>query len=128
METLFVSREAHLRRRENTLMLTTGGRTRALPIEKIGHLVLLGESDLNTRLLSLCGKHGVRLSVFDYYGYCKGVFEPVASNPSGRVKLIQAQALLDHRQRMALAREIVRGAGHNMCVNLLYYRYRGNEK
>ena len=74
METLFVTRDATLRQKENTLAVTLEGNTRFLPIEAVGHLVLLGETRLNTRLLTLCGKHGVRISVFDYYGYCKGCF------------------------------------------------------
>ena len=126
METLFVSREARLRQRENTLAVTLNGKIRTLPIEKVGHLVLLAESDLNTRLLALCGKHGVRVSVFDYYGYFKGSFEPIDKNPAGRVKLAQAELLLDQRQCLVLAREIVEGAVHNIRANLLYYRYRGN--
>ena len=126
METLFVSREARLRQRENTLTITLDGKTRVFPIERIQHVVLLAESDLNSRLLILCGKHGVRLSVFDYYGYYKGSFEPFYQNPSGRIKLIQARTLLDDSERQALAQEIVRAASHNMRANLLYYRYRGN--
>ncbi len=117
METLFISREAKLKRRENTLAITVGGRTKPFPIEKIRHVVLLGESSLNTKLLTLCGKNGVRLSVFDYYGYFKGAFEPIEQNPSGRVKLEQAKLILDDEQRMAIAREIVRGAAHNMRGN-----------
>jgi len=127
METLFISREAKLKRRENTLAITVGGRTKPFPIEKIRHLVLLGESSLNTKLLTLCGKNGVRLSVFDYYGYFKGAFEPIDQNPSGRVKLEQAKLILDDEQRMAIAREIVRGAAHNMRGVLAYYEYRGNK-
>ena len=126
METLFIAREAKLRQKENTLSITLDGKTRSFPIEKVRHLVLLAEATLTSHLLVLCGKNGVRVSVFDYYGYFKGAFEPVNPNPSGKVKLAQAQVLLDDKQRMVLAREIVRGAGHNMRANLLYYRYRGN--
>jgi CRISPR-associated protein Cas1 len=127
METLFVSRSAVLKQRENTLSIFLDGKTRALPIESIRHLVLLGETRLNSRLLTLCGKHGVRLSVFDYYGYFKGCFEPIDRNPAGVVKLAQARLLLDDARRIAVAREIVRGAAHNMIANLRYYRYRGAE-
>lgn len=127
METLFVSREAKLRRRENTLTVAVGGRTRSLPVEKVRHIVLLSESDLNSKLLCFCGKHGVRLSVFDYYGYFKGSFEPISGHESGRVKLAQAESVLKNDNRLALAREIVRGAAHNMRANLLYYAYRGNQ-
>lgn len=125
METLFVTRDALLRQQENTLAVTVEGKTRFVPIESIGHLVLLGESRLNTRLLTLCGKHGVRVSIFDYYGYFKGCFEPIDRNPAGLVKLKQAGLLLDERKRLAVAREIVRGAAHNKLANLRYYHFRG---
>ncbi|HPE59345.1 MAG TPA: CRISPR-associated endonuclease Cas1 [Thiolinea sp.] len=127
METLFISKEAQLRQHENTLQVKIGEQKRSLPIEKLSHVVLLAESRLNSRLLGLCGKHGVRLSVFDYYGYFKGAFEPADKHPAGKVKLQQAALLLDDGRRMAVAREVVRGAGHNMAANLRYYQYRGNE-
>lgn len=125
METLFVTRDAVLKQRENTLSIQIDGKIRSLPVEQVGHLILLGESRLNTRLLTLCGKHGVRISVFDYYGYCKGSFEPLDRNPAGFVKLRQAELLLNDEKRIAIAKEIVRGAAHNMLANLRYYRYRG---
>lgn len=126
METLFVSKDAILKRKENTLFISVDGRSRPFPVEKIRHIVLLSESRLNSRLLCLCGAHGVRISVFDYYGYFKGAFEPIDQSPSGRVKLAQARSILDDAERMLIAREIVRGAGRNMRANLLYYRYRGD--
>jgi CRISPR-associated protein Cas1 len=125
METLFVTRDAVLKQRENTLSIQIDGATRFLPVELVEHLVLLGETRLNTRLLTLCGKHGVRISVFDYYGYWKGSFEPIDRNPAGAVKLKQAALLLNTDKRLAVAREVVRGAAHNMLANLRYYRYRG---
>jgi CRISPR-associated protein Cas1 len=128
METLFISKEAQLKQHENTLQIRMGEQVRSLPIEKLSHIVLLSESRLNSRLLGLCGKYGVRLSVFDYYGYFKGAFEPYDHNPAGKVKLKQAELLLDDTRRMAVAREVVRGAAHNMLANLRYYQYRGNEK
>ncbi len=125
METLFVTRDSRLRRHENTLRIHTGDRTRSLPVEHIGHLVLLAPTRLNTGLLELCGRHGVRVSVFDYYGYFRGAFEPIDRNPSGLVRLRQAACILDDRRRMAVAREIIRGAVHNIKANLRYYQYRG---
>ncbi len=128
METLFISREAHLKRRDNTLFITLDGRSKSFPIEKIRHLVLLSESSMNSNLLCLCGTHGVRISIFDYYGYFKGSFEPIDQNPSGRVKMAQARSILDNGDQILIAREVVRGAAHNKRANLLYYRYRGVEQ
>lgn len=128
METLFVAPATQLRQKENTLAVTANGWTRSLPVEKIAHMVLLGETRLNSKLLTLCGKHGVRISIFDYYGYFKGAFEPMDHNPAGKVKLAHARCLLDESQRMAIAREILRGAFHNMRGNLHYYQYRGHHE
>lgn len=125
METLFVTRGSRLKQHENTLQIQYGKQKRSLPITKLSHVVLLAESCLNSRLLTLCGKHGVRLSVFDYYGYFKGAFEPMDKNPAGKVKLQQAAVLLNDQQRMVMAREVVRGAVDNMITNLRYYQYRG---
>ncbi|MBK1649034.1 CRISPR-associated endonuclease Cas1 [Rhabdochromatium marinum] len=127
METLFVARDAILKQRENTLAISCDGKVKSLPIETIRHLVLLGETRLNSRLLTLCGKYGVRLSVFDYHGYFKGCFEPIDRNPAGAVKLSQARLLLNDKRRLTVAREVVRGAAHNIIANLRYYRYRGTE-
>ena len=127
METLFIARDAYLKQHENTLQIKVGDTVRSLPIEKVAHVVLLGESRLNSRLLGLCGKHGVRLSVFDYYGYFKGAFEPYDHNPAGKVKLKQAALLLDDQHRLSVAQEVLRGAAHNRIANLKYYQYRGNE-
>ncbi len=124
METIFVSKNAQLKRRENTLFLTTGGMSKPYPVEKIRHIVMLSEASMNSKLLCLCGTHGIRISFFDYYGYFKGSFEPIEQNPSGRVKLEQSQCILDNKKKMMVAREIVRGASHNMRANLLYYQYR----
>lgn len=125
METLFVSREASLKRRDNTLFITTNGMTKPFPVEKIRHIVLLSESKMNSKLLALCGSNGIRISVFDYYGYFKGAFEPIDQSPSGRVKLEQARSIIDHQEKMVFAREFVRGAAHNIRSNMLYYKYRG---
>ncbi|SEH07172.1 CRISPR-associated endonuclease Cas1 [Candidatus Venteria ishoeyi] len=124
METLFIAREAKLKRQDNTLFIHANGRKTPFPIEKLRHIVLLGEAAFNSRLLELCGQHGVRVSVFDYYGYYRGSFEPSEQNPAGRVKLEQAALVLDDNKRIAVARELVRGAAHNMRALLAYYAYR----
>lgn len=125
METLFITKDARLARRENTLTVTVEGAKRFFPIEKVRHIVMLGEGRFNSKLLCLCGANGVRLSVFDYYGYFKGSFEPKPQSPSGRVICEQARCVLDDPTRLSVAREIVRGAWHNMRANLAYYQYRG---
>ena len=127
MEILFVAKDARLRRREDTLQVVVDGAARRLPIERLRHVVLLGQADLNSATLGLCGTHGVRVSVFDWHGWCRGTFEPFDGSTSGVVRLAHARCLLDETKRQLVAREIVRAALFNLAGNLRYHLYRGND-
>jgi len=125
METLFITKTAQFKQKDNTVYFQTGGKKRTLPINRIAHIVLLSESTLTTKLLAICSKNQVRISFFDHYGYFKGAFEPSPESPSGKVKLAQASFVLDEPNRLSLAKEILFGAFHNMEANLKYYAFRG---
>jgi CRISPR-associated protein Cas1 len=125
METLYICGEANLSRDENTILVKTGGRKQRIPIESVRHIVVMADGTLTTKFLGLCGRAGVRVSFFDYYGWYKGAFEPVAHVGSGEVKLRQAALVLDPARRMILARTIIRGAMFTILENLRYHAYRG---
>jgi CRISP-associated protein Cas1 len=125
METLYICGEADLFRDDNTILVKTGGRKKRIPIESVRHIVMTADGALTTKFLGLCGRAGVRVSFFDYYGWYKGSFEPVAHVGSGEVKLRQAALVLDPVRRMFLARAIIRGAMFTIMENLRYYAYRG---
>ncbi len=57
-----------------------------------------------------------------------GFYQYFMMNPSGRVKLEQARHIIDDVKKMPIAKEIVRGAAHNMRANLQYYAYREKGK
>lgn len=119
METLYITRESHLRRDEHTLRVEfEDGTFRRFPIEGVGHIVCLGSSTLTTKLLELCGQAGVRLSVFNHHGVYRGAFEPSRKNAAGEVVLRQASAILDPVRRLELAKAFVMGSGWN-ALNLL---------
>ena len=125
METLYICGEADLSRDENTIVVKTGGRKKRIPIESVRHIVVTADGVLTTKFLGLCGGTGVRVSFFDYYGWYKGAFEPVAHVGSGEVKLRQAALVLDPARRMILAQTIIRGAMFTILENLRYHAYRG---
>jgi CRISPR-associated protein Cas1 len=125
METLYICGEADLSREENTILVKTGGRKKRIPIESVSHIVLTADGALTTKFLGLCGREGVRVSLFDYYGWFRGAFEPVAHVGAGEIKLRQAALILNSGRRLALARAIIGGALTTILENLRYYAYRG---
>ncbi len=100
-------------------------RPRAIPVEDVEQLFLFGEVALNTKLLNFLAQKGIPLHVFNYYGFYSGTYYPRESNVSGYLLIRQVEHYLRESDRVELAKEIVRGAVHNLRRNVLYYRNRG---
>lgn len=87
------------------------GQTSRLPLEAIHVVYLLGEVDLNRRVLALLGRAGIPVVVADGAGRAAGTFHPARPRVvSGRVRLAQAAACLDEARRLDVARAFVRAA------------------
>lgn len=129
MDTLYLIAGAKISRRDNTIEIKPKeGRARRFPVETLKHIIVLGETQFNSALLSFLGKQGVRLSFHDYYGYFSGSLE--AANPisSGAVHLGQAQLILDEKLRLSLGKSIMHAGLQNLMNNLRYYQYRGKSE
>lgn len=102
-------------------------RPRPIPVEDVEDLFLFGEILLNTKLLNFLGQKGIPAHTFNYYGFYTGSYFPRQRQVSGHLLVKQVEHYLDPTKRLVLAKEIVRGAYHNLHRNLLYYRNRGKE-
>jgi CRISPR-associated protein Cas1 len=127
METLYLLAGSKISRRDNTVRITPkDGKARNFPVESLKHIVVAGASQFNSELLTFLGKCGVRLSFLDYYGNFAGSLEAARPHASGAVHLAQAKIILDKGKRLALGKQILSAALHNLIANLRYYSYRGN--
>jgi CRISPR-associated protein Cas1 len=75
---------------------------------------VFGEVDFNVKFVNFCGKQGVMLHFFDYYGHYTGSFYPRERFLSGDLVVRQVAHYLDPEKRLDLARRFVEGAFHNM--------------
>lgn len=98
---------------------------RYIPVEDVLDLHAFGELRLNTRLLNFLGQKGIPLHIYNYYGFYNGSFLPREKNVSGELLVRQVQHYSNAQSRLAIARELVSGAYHNLHRNLVYYRNRG---
>lgn len=110
---------------ESRPQLNLKGQSQSIPIEDIADLFFFGELDLNTKLLNFLAQKGIPFHVFNYYGFYSGSYYPRETNVSGHLLVRQVEHHTDATKRLIIAREIVRGAYHNLHRNLLYYRNRG---
>ncbi|MDQ1317085.1 MAG: CRISP-associated protein Cas1, partial [Candidatus Poribacteria bacterium] len=69
----YITRSGRLKRKDNTLFLEfETGEKKVIPIEDVEGLYLMGETDLNTKLLIFLAQQKIPLHVFNYYGYYSG--------------------------------------------------------
>lgn len=124
----YIVRGGRLRREENTIYIEgKDGEKKAIPVNDVQALYVLGEVDVNSKLLVFLSQHGIPMHIFNYYGYYSGTFYPREKLLSGFLLLRQAEHSLNPDKRLDIAREIVRAACDNIQSNLRYYLRRGKE-
>jgi CRISPR-associated protein Cas1 len=98
---------------------------RVIPIEDVDAVWAFAELDLNARLLNFLAQHKVPVHFFNYYGFYSGTFYPREYLNAGFVLVKQVRHYANRRLRLAIAREFIQAALHNILRNLRYYGTRG---
>jgi CRISPR-associated protein Cas1 len=101
------------------------GERRVIPVEDVDAIWAFGELELNARVLVFLSQHKVPLHLFNYYGYYAGTFYPRDYLQAGYLVVRQVRHYGNRRLRLAIAREFVHAAMHNILRNLRYYATRG---
>ena len=99
--------------------------TRTVPVEDIDALWVFREMDLNARVLVFLSQHKVPVHFFNYYGFYAGSFYPREYLQAGYLVVRQVRHYSNRRLRLAIAREFIGAALHNIMRNLRYYANRG---
>jgi CRISPR-associated protein Cas1 len=121
----YITRNGRLRRQDNTLCLEfESGERKVIPIEDVEGIYLLGEADLNTKVLNFLAQQKIPVHVFNYYGYYSGSYYPREHLNSGFLLVNQVECYKDGKRRLGIAKELLGAAVHNILRNLKYYRSR----
>jgi len=121
----YITKNGRLKRQDNTLYLEfESGERKVIPIEDVEGLYLMGETDLNTKLLNFLAQQKIPVHIFNYYGYYSGSYYPREHLNSGYLLVSQVECYRDKERRMAVARELIQSASHNILRNLKYYHNR----
>lgn len=121
----YITRSGRLKRKDNTLFLEfETGEKKAIPIEDVEGLYLMGETDLNTKLLIFLAQQKIPLHVFNYYGYYSGSYYPREHLNSGFLLVNQVDHYTTPEKRLFIAREVLKSTAHNILKNLMYYKNR----
>lgn len=121
----YITKNGRLKRQDNTLYLEfETGERKVIPIEDVEGLYLMGETDLNTKLLNFLAQQKIPVHVFNYYGYYSGSYYPREHLNSGFLLVKQVECYKNKWKRLTIAKELIQSASHNILCNLQYYQNR----
>ncbi len=109
MKDYYVFQECKLDADEKVLRVT-GKAARRLPVEEIAGLHLLSGFTLTSGVLELAAKHNIPLHFYSYYGTYRGTFFPPPIEPTGSIIISQINSIMDEKNRVLIARSILRAA------------------
>lgn len=118
----YVLSNGRLERKENTINLDTGEKKKRIPVKNVGALQILGQVDFNTRFLSFLNQENTPAHFYNWFDRYVGSYYPQEFLNSGKLLVKQVLCYHGKEKRIKLAREIIRGASHNMIKNLEYYK------
>lgn len=131
-ENYYINKNGILRKKADTVYFIRKNEVgelekRILPIEKIRAIFAYGRISFTSGVVSHLAKTGVPIHFFNYYGFYEASLYPREKLLSGDLTINQAKYYLDAGERLALAKEFIRGAGENIIKNLEYYSRTGND-
>ena len=121
MKDIYITKSGRLSKKDNSLLFENDKIKQLFPVNNINSIYLLNEVSLNSKLFEFLSKLGIPIYFYNYYSFYIGAFEPIKRTISGRVTIKQAEAYLDKEKRTFLAKEIQKGAIHNMRKTLMEY-------
>ena len=121
----YITRNGRLRRQDNTISLESeSGDKKVIPVEDVEGFYIMGEIDMNTKLLNFLAQMKIPVHIFNHYGYYSGSYYPREHLNSGFLLVNQVECYKDAVHRLAIAKELIHSAVHNILRNLKYYQNR----
>lgn len=123
--TKYITSMGELKRKDNSLCFRKNGKNIYIPVENTKEIYCLKEVSINTKLLNFLAQNHIVVHFFNYYGGYSGTYYPRDNYLSG--KLVVKQVEKYQKERMEIAKAIVKGIGLNI-YEVLYHYYKHDKK
>lgn len=114
-----------LSRKDNSLCFKNEKKHVYIPVENVKEIYCFNEVSINSKLLGFLAQKNIVVHFFNYYGKYSGTFYPRERYLSG--KLIIKQVETFNKDRLTIAKAIVKGIGINI-YEVLYHYYKHDKK
>ena len=123
--TRYITSMEELYRKDNSLCFRKDNKNIYIPVENRKEIYCLNEVSINTKLLDFLAKHNIIIHFFNYHKGYTGTFYPRNQYNSGKLLLKQVNTF--EKNRLEIAREIVKGIARNID-EVLYHYYKHGKK
>lgn len=123
--TKYISSMGELSRKDNSLCFRKNEKNVYIPIENTREIYCLNEVSINSKLLDFFAQNHVVVHFFNYYGGYSGTFYPRDQYMSGKLLVKQVEAF--QKDRLKIAKSIVKGIGINI-YEVLYHYYKHDKR
>lgn len=123
--TRYIASMGELTRKDNSLCFRKGEQNIYIPVENTREIYCLNEVAINSKLLDFLSRNHIIVHFFNYYEGYSGTFFPRDQYSSGKLMIKQVNAF--EKNRLEIAKAIVKGIGENI-YEVLYHYYKHNKK
>ncbi|ADD08828.1 type I-B CRISPR-associated endonuclease Cas1b [Candidatus Aciduliprofundum boonei] len=118
MDSLYITKEAIIKREANTIYLVRKGEKRSIPIHNLRDITCIAPVSFSSGAIKHVLNSGVVVHFFDMYGNYEGTLYPRERSISGEVVVNQAKHYIFWEKRKYIAKEMIEGIKHNILRNL----------
>ena len=118
LDTLYITKEAIIKREGNTIYLVRSGMKKSIPIHNLKDIFCIARVTFTSGAIKQLLKAGVVVHFFNMYGFYEGTLYPRPKTVAGSVIINQSKFYLDWNLRKYIAIEMVSGIKHNIIRNL----------
>lgn len=126
-QSLYLTSEGILERKENTLYFINENEQKPIPINIISDIICLARVSLRSGAIAFLFEKCIPVHFFNMYGHYTGSLYPKDFLIAGKVLVNQVKHYIDKEKRLYIAKEFVNGIKHNVLKTLKYYSNRGKD-
>ena len=118
MRSMYITKEAIIKREGNTLYLVRKDEKRSVPLHNVEDIICLAPVTFSSGAIRTVLKAGIVVHFFNSYGFYEGSLYPREKSISGEIIISQAKHYISWPKRKYIAVEMVEGIKHNIIRNL----------
>lgn len=125
---MYIHSSGELIRDNNSIVYKTTEKKISIPIKSTKALFLFGQTTFNTQALWVLAKERIPVHIFSHNENHVSTITPHPQQTSGTLSIKQGETFTNNERRMAICKELIKSASHNILANMARNNLKGTEE